>query len=137
MKKLLITVNGKRYEVDVEVVSDDDALEAAPMYPPTAYNVNPVASRPAPAAAPSAPRPAAKPVPLSAENKTLQSPMNGVMLEIPIKEGQAVKAKDVLLVMEAMKMKTNIACPFEAVIKTIHVKVGDTIEAGQALVTFE
>jgi len=133
MKKLMITVNGKRYEVDVEVVSDDETMEPQPLYPPTAYSINTPVATPRPAAAPAAAPRAQVP----ADAKSLQSPMNGVMLEIPIKEGQDVKMKDVLFVMEAMKMKTNVSCPFNAKVKTIHVKVGDTIESGQVLVTFE
>lgn len=135
MKKLLITVNGKRYEVDVEVVSDEDLSEPQPLYPPQTYSINtPVAQPRVAAPAPSAPSKAAQgPV----DAKSLQSPMNGVMLEIPISEGQEVKMKDVLFIMEAMKMKTNVSCPFNAKVKKIHVKVGDTIESGQVLVTFE
>jgi biotin carboxyl carrier protein len=72
-----------------------------------------------------------------ADKKTLTSPINGVILEIPVKEAQAVKQNDVLFVLEAMKMKTNISSPQTGKIKAIKVKVGDKIEAGQALLVFE
>jgi len=133
MKKLLITVNGKRYEVDVEVVSDEDMAEPQPLYPPQTYSINTPVAQPRVASPAPTPRAAQGPV----DAKSLQSPMNGVMLEIPISEGQEVKMKDVLFIMEAMKMKTNVSCPFNAKVKKIHVKVGDTIESGQVLVTFE
>jgi biotin carboxyl carrier protein len=130
MKKLLITVNGKRYEVDVEVVQDDDVIQAQPAFRPPVRTmdsyVTPV----------SAPLPT-KPKQSAADKKTLASPINGVVLEIPVKEGQAVKENDVLFVLEAMKMKTNISSPQTGKIKSIKVKVHDTIEAGQALLTFE
>jgi biotin carboxyl carrier protein len=129
MKKLLITVNGKRYEVDVEVVQDDDVVEAPAFRPPVrtmdSY-VTPVTT----------PLPG-KPKATTADKKTLTSPINGVILEIPVQEGQEVKENDILFILEAMKMKTNISSPQAGKIKSIRVKVGDTIEAGKTLLTFE
>lgn len=129
MKKLLITVNGKRYEVDVEVVQDDE-LESVPAPRPPARTmdsyVTPV----------TAPLPI-KHKPSSSESKTLTSPINGVVLEIPAKEGQTVKENDVLFILEAMKMKTNISSPRAGKIKSIKVKAGDTVESGKPLLTFE
>ncbi|MBI5473036.1 MAG: acetyl-CoA carboxylase biotin carboxyl carrier protein subunit [Ignavibacteriae bacterium] len=130
MKKLLITVNGKRYEVDVEVVQDDDAIQAQPPFRPPVRTMD---SYVTPVTTPLPP----KSKPSAAEKKTLASPINGVVLEIPVKEAQAVKENDVLFVLEAMKMKTNISSPQTGKIKSIKVKVGDTIEAGQALLMFE
>lgn len=129
MKKLLITVNGKRYEVDVEVVADDEVVEPQPFRPPVrtmdSY-VTPVTT-PLPTKQKGA----------TGDKKTLSSPINGVILEIPVKEGQTVKENDILLVLEAMKMKTNISSPHAGKIKSIKVKVGETIEAGKPLLTFE
>jgi biotin carboxyl carrier protein len=130
MKKLLITVNGKRYEVDVEVVQDDDAIEvqqAVRPIQPTATQVIPVKP------AGKAPKPKVK----AGDSKTLTSPINGVVLEIPIQEGQEVRESDILFVLEAMKMKTNISAPHAGKIKSIHVKLSESIEAGRALLTFE
>jgi biotin carboxyl carrier protein len=133
MKKLMITVNGKRYEVDVEVVQDDDAAEVqAPFHPP----VRTVNSYVTPVTAP-LPTPPSKGKTSGQDKKTLTSPINGVLLEIPVAEGQAVKHNDVLFVLEAMKMKTNISSPQTGKVKSIKVKVGDKIEAGQVLLTFE
>jgi glutaconyl-CoA/methylmalonyl-CoA decarboxylase subunit gamma len=129
MKKLLITVNGKRYEVDVEVVQDDDLMETPVSKPPVrtmdSY-VTPVTT----------PLPT-KPKGGGTDKKTLTSPINGVILEIPAKEGQTVKENDILFILEAMKMKTNISSPQTGKIKSIKVKVGETIEAGKPLLTFE
>jgi glutaconyl-CoA/methylmalonyl-CoA decarboxylase subunit gamma len=134
MKKLMITVNGKRYEVDVEVVQDDEVIENQPAFRPLprtmdSYITPPTAALPTPTPA--------KSKATGADKKTLTSPINGVILEIPVKEGQAVKQNDVLFVLEAMKMKTNISSPQTGKIKAIKVKVGDKIEAGQALLVFE
>lgn len=129
MKKLMITVNGKRYEVDVEVIEDDET----PDFPP-AKKMQPVNSYVTPVKTPvSGPRPKVK----TGDAKSLVSPINGVVLEIPVAAGQSVAVNDVLLILEAMKMKTNISSPHAGKIKAINVKVADTIEAGQVLMTFE
>lgn len=134
MKKLLITVSGKRYEVEVEVLHDDDAIEPqAAARPPARTGESPVAPLPPPPPAASAPKPKKS----AADKKSLTSPINGVVLEIPVREGDTVNQNDVLFILEAMKMKTNISSPQSGTIKTIKVKVGDKIEAGQILLAFE
>jgi glutaconyl-CoA/methylmalonyl-CoA decarboxylase subunit gamma len=136
MKKLLITVNGKRYEVDVEVVQDDELLESQSAFRPPSRTVDSYVTPPtAPVAVPTAGTP--KPKSTGADKKSLTSPINGVVLEIPVKDGDTVKQNDVLFVLEAMKMKTNISSPQNGKIKAVKVKVGDKIEAGQVLLSFE
>lgn len=134
MKKLRITINGKQYEVDVEVLQDDDLIESAPSYqsPPriTDWSLG------APAVAAPPPRPASKPRVSVGTTKTLTSPINGVVLDIPVSVGQEVKENEVLFVVEAMKMKTNISSPQSGKVATIEVKVHDSVEAGQILLTF-
>lgn len=132
MKKLMITVNGKRYEVDVEVVQDDDAdVYPAPRAPrPAESYVAPVAAPPpsAQARGPAAPS--------VGDKKSLASPVNGVILEIAAAEGKAVQQGDALFVLEAMKMKTTVSSPESGTISSIKVKTGDRVEAGQLLLTF-
>lgn len=130
MKKLMITVNGKRYEVDVEVIQDDELIETQPPFRPPSRTMDSYVT------------PVSAPLPTkskggAADKKSLTSPINGVVLEVPVKEGQPVKENDVLVVLEAMKMKTNIAAPHVGKIKAIKVKIGDKIETGQVLLTFE
>jgi biotin carboxyl carrier protein len=127
MKKLMITVNGKRYEVDVEVVADDEMIETQPAFRPPVRTMDSYVT------------PVTTPLPTKSkgDKKTLTSPINGVVLEIPVKEGQTVKENDVLFVLEAMKMKTNISSPQAGKVKAIKAKVGDRIEAGQVLLNFE
>ena len=130
MKRMLITVNGKRYEVEVEVLQDDDAGEAVAALRPPPRAVD---SYVTPPAMPAPPRPREG----AADPRTLTSPINGVVLEVPVQPGQAVKENDVLFVLEAMKMKTNIASPRAGTVQAVRVKVGDRIEAEQPLLTFE
>ena len=129
MKKLLITVNGKRYDVEVEVVQDAD-IPSCPL-------PQSLPSRPEPVAASSAaPQRAPAPKPSAFSGESLTSPINGVVLEIPITVGQSVMEKQPVLVLEAMKMKTKISSPHAGVIASINVAVGDTVETGQILLTY-
>lgn len=131
MKKLLITVNGKRYDVEVEVVQDAD-LPSCPL-------PQPLPSRPESVAAPtSSAAPQRTPVPKASalSDESLTSPINGVVLEIPITVGQSVMEKQPVLILEAMKMKTKISSPHAGVIASINVAVGDTVETGQILLTY-
>jgi biotin carboxyl carrier protein len=134
MKKLMITVNGKRYEVDVEVVHDDEVIEHQPAFRPPVRTVD---SYVTPVNAPIATPVSGRGKAASGDKKSLTSPINGVILEIPVKEGDTVKQNDILFILEAMKMKTNISSPQNGKIKAIKVKVSDKIEAGQVLLTFE
>lgn len=137
MKKLRITVNGKEYEVEVEILEDSDH-GAMPQMPFPAYNqgVAPVAP-PVAAPTPAAPRPKAAFKASSGSSNQLTSPMNGVVIEIPAAVGQTVKEGQVVVILEAMKMKTNIASSRDGVISEISIKVNDTVEAGQVLLSYE
>lgn len=137
MKKLRISVDGKKYDVEVEIIDDDDDkvlpsyyYQNIPQNLATQAPVQPVA----PVAAP--PRPKAS-APAPAGGNTLTSPINGVVLEIPAKAGQTVAENEVVIVLEAMKMKTNISSPSAGTINTIEVSLGDRVEAGQVLLTYK
>jgi biotin carboxyl carrier protein len=111
-KRLLITIDGKQYDVLVEVLDD--------------------AGRPAvPAPAPAAPAGA------SAGPGDIPSPLTGRVVAINVQVGQTVKAGDCVLVLEAMKMNTNVFAPRDGVVKAIKVAVGDAAEEGQPLMTLE
>lgn len=136
MKKLRISVDGKQYDVEVEILEDTDN-QVLPSYfnqsaMQSVQHAAPAAAAPAAAAAPKAKKPAA-----AATGNGLNSPINGVVLEIPVKVGQKVKSGDVVIVLEAMKMKTNISAPNDAEIASIEVNLSDRVETGQMLVTFK
>lgn len=128
--KLRITVDQKTYEVDVEVAEDDRA-PAAPSY---AYA--PAAPTAVPSAPPPLPRPAA-PEGAVSEDKVCRSPVAGVVVRVNAQAGQQIQANDPLLVLEAMKMETNITSPVAGKVKTINANVGDGVQVGQILVEFE
>lgn len=130
-KHLRITVEGKVYEVIVEDVSEDAGSTFYQM--PTAAASAPAPSAPAARPAPSSPAP----VGAAAGAKDKVAPLGGVIQEIPVREGDKVKAGDKVAVIEAMKMKTIIAADHDGTVKNIQVKVGDAVDAGQVLMTID
>jgi biotin carboxyl carrier protein len=134
MKKLRITVNGKAYEVDVEVLEDDELIETQPAFrSPIADVAAPVASTaPAPPQSSSARQRGSK-----GNSNALPSPINGTVLEIAAQAGQEVNVNEILFIIEAMKMKTNIASPRAGRIASIDVRVRDTVSTGQVLLTYQ
>ena len=130
--KYVATINGKKYEVEVEKLEAYKSLDrngvaapAAPVLPASA----PVQVAAAPAPAP-APAPAAAP----AGATTVEAPMPGKILNIKVSEGQAVKFGEVVVIMEAMKMETEIVAPADGTVSKILVKAGDSVDTGAALV---
>ena len=65
------------------------------------------------------------------------APMPGVVASVGVNAGQKVKAGDLLLTIEAMKMETGMHADRDAVVKTVHVQAGAQIEAKDLLVEFE
>ena len=85
---------------------------------------------PAPSAAP-APAPSAAP----AGGEVVSAPMPGLVLRIEVKEGQAVKKNQVVMVMEAMKMENEIFAPCDGTITKVSVTQGQQLTAGDPLMT--
>jgi len=127
--KLKITVHGVAYEVDVEVLDPGEGFPAA--VPP-----RPKVQKSSSDATPSTPAPpAASPAPSSAgDGGAVTSPIAGTIVEIKCKPGDSVTNGQILLVIEAMKMKTSIAAPTDGKVKAVPVAVGDTVREGQTLV---
>lgn len=71
----------------------------------------------------------------SGEGETIKAPLAGNIFKVVAKEGAAIKAGDVVLVMEAMKMETDIKAPKDGTVQSLHVKEGDAVTVGDALVT--
>ena len=129
--KLKITVDNKTYEVDVEATEP----EAVP--PPRGYVVQPAITRlPATASAPSAAPSAASGAPVN-EEKVCRSPINGVVIKVLAQPGQSIQPGDILLVLEAMKMETNITAPIGGKVVKVNVNVGDGVQGGQVVAEFE
>jgi biotin carboxyl carrier protein len=124
MKKFRINVNGKAYEVEVEEIGGSTVA--------TPSVVAPVATPAAPVATPAAPIKATEPTPAGAENVT--APMPGKIISIKVKVGQQVKAGDLILTLEAMKMENEIFCGAGGTVKDIRVSEGAAVNPGDVLV---
>lgn len=119
--KYVVTINGKQYDVEVEKVSGG--------YKPMSMGAK---------AAPAAPAPAApKAAPVSAGDNTVTSPMPGTILGVKVKEGDAVKAGQLVIILEAMKMENEIVAPADGVVASVAVKEGDTVETDATLVVLK
>ena len=72
---------------------------------------------------------------ISAE-ETLNAPLSGNIFKVLINEGDSVEAGDVVIIMEAMKMETEIRAVNAGVITNVHTKEGDSVAVGDALLSF-
>lgn len=87
------------------------------------------------AVTPASPAPAG---PANSESGTataLPAPLAGNVFQVPVSPGQSVAAGDVVIVLEAMKMETEIRASQAGTVSEIHVREGDAVNAGDALVT--
>jgi len=123
MKRLKVTVDGKVYEVDVEILDDG----GQPVYVPPARTV-PAASAASPASASSTGQKAAP-----AGAGEVPSPLSAVVVSVDVKEGDSVDEGDQLITLEAMKMNTLVTAPIAGGIEKILVAPGDAVEEGQGL----
>ena len=97
-----------------------------------------IAVQPAPAPAP-APKAAAAPAPVAkatagAGEHSVDAPMPGKIIKLVANEGQAVKAGDVLLILEAMKMQNEITADADGTVKKFNVAAGQSVKAHESLV---
>lgn len=124
MKKYNITVNGTTYAVEVE------DLGGAPA--PAAAYAAPAPAAPAPAAPAAPATPAA-----SAGAANITAPMPGTVLDIKVTEGQAVKAGDTVLILEAMKMENEIPAPSDGTVDKIVASKGSSVNSGDVLIALK
>ncbi len=121
MKNYTITVNGNVYDVTVEEGASTGAPVAAKA---------PAAPKAAPKAAPAAPKAAG-----GAGSVKIEAGAAGKVFKLEKKVGDAVKAGDPVVIIEAMKMEIPVVAPQDGTVASIDVAVGDAIEAGAVLAT--
>ncbi|MBM4423611.1 MAG: biotin/lipoyl-binding protein [Chloroflexi bacterium] len=142
-----VTVDGKMYEIDLEALaaqslysllidnqsyeafieSDDEGwrvLMRGDLY--EAKVVDERAARLAKSAGGAAPQ---------SGDFHLKAPMPGLVVSVPVGEGQAVKKGDILVILESMKMQNELKSPREGTVARVKVKGGDTVEQNQIMVT--
>ena len=103
--KLHIKIDDKTYEVEVE--------PAEPETPAAPHNLGGLNIGSAPLRVPAGPAPIAPPAESKPENeeKVCRSPVSGIVVRVAAQVGQSLQPGDILLVLEAMKMETNITTP--------------------------
>lgn len=116
--KLKVTVNGTEYDIDVEVEEEER------------QTLSPIVIGGGSLAAPTK---ATASVQASTANAVV-APLAGSVARILVNEGDAITSGQVLLVLEAMKMETEITAPHDGTVGSILVKAGDAVQGGQALI---
>lgn len=122
--KLKVTVNGTAYDVDVEVEEERPAATLG-----TFVFGNGAGG----AAVPAAPTNVSAP---ADEGKVLRAPISGTVTKIVAAAGATVEAGAVLLILEAMKMETEITAPVAGTVAEVSVAPGDAVQGGQILLTW-
>jgi len=130
--KLQISIDGKTYEAEVEVL-EDDAVPRQMNYGSSLPAPAPV--QPVPATAAQSHAPAAEET--ADEKKVCRSPVTGIVIKVNIEPGQSVQANEPIMVLEAMKMETNVSAHAAGKVKSVRVAKGDSVKVGQVLVEFE
>ena len=117
-----VTVNGASYKVEMDKPIAQSAPAAVSPAKPQNENNQVSAPAPAPAVAP------------AGSGKAVTSPLPGVIIEVSVKEGQAVKAGQKVAVIEAMKMENEIQAPSDGTVTAILVNKGDSVLEGAEIV---
>lgn len=119
MKKYVIKLNDKVYEVEMGEVGGAGTV----LTMPTHQQAAPTASAPAPAAAPTA-----------TGGETIISPMPGTIINVLVKAGDVVKRNQVLVVLEAMKMENEIVSPRDGTVISVSATKGGAVNVSEELV---
>lgn len=129
IKAYRVNVNGKVYEVEVEEITagGQQTVAAAPAPAPVAPKPAPVAPAPAPT-----PAPAPKAV---ATGEIVEAPMPGTIVDIKVKVGDTVKEGDLVAVIEAMKMETDLFSTKSGVVTAVNAGKGASVNTGDAIIT--
>ncbi len=122
-----LEVNGTPYEVEMDKPAPKMSAAPAPSVAPAKQSL----SRPAaPSVGPAAPA-------ASSKGSSVKSPLPGIIKDIKVKEGDAVKRGQTILILEAMKMENNINADKDGTVGTIKVNKGDSVLEGTDLITIE
>ena len=130
MTKYRIKLNGKVYEMEVELLGENGA--AQPVKAATASVVVPATVRETPE-----PQKVAATASPAGKGGAVTSPLQGTIIKLNAVNGDAVKAGQTILVLEAMKMQNDIVAPKEGTLSGLSVSVGENVKSGQILFVVE
>lgn len=118
--QLKVTVNGVAYDVEVEVEEEPQPTLGAIFMTGGGFSP-PAASAPKAGGA-------------AADGNSVQAPLSGTVARVLVEEGQDIEAGEVVIVLEAMKMETEITAPHAGTVSAILVSAGTAVTGGQVLV---
>lgn len=131
-----VRVNGKPYTIEIGKPNQSSPSATQPVAPvvQTAPTPAPKPAAPVPAPQPAPPK-AAPPAtgPVGGEGQRVTAPMPGKILSVAVSVGDAVKEKDTLCTLEAMKMEMSIAAPTAGTVREVRTQVGENVSYGDVL----
>ena len=130
--QLILTIDGNKYIVDVEVLEGEDIRTPDSFQALTSTIQSKQVVTPSPQ--PLAIQPVSDGLP---DNKVCRSPIAGIVQRVNVQVGQKLQVDDLLVVLEAMKMETNITAHSDGTVKKIMASQGEAVKSGQALIEFE
>lgn len=142
--KYKITVNNKSYEVEIEDINkrpvvafvDGDRFEVMPENADQAETRKEAGRKTESKTFNPNPAPAASSPNLALSGNTQTAPLPGTVIEVFVKAGDKVEAGQVILVIEAMKMKNSIRSVFSGIVGEVFVSTGQSVAHKQALIKF-
>jgi len=136
MKKLRITVNGKNYDVSVQVLEDDEQVGTGTGFlsplPQVSAPPRSPASMPSPLASPTPGTP-----PIKGDPNAILAPLAGTVQKVYVQTGSRVDAKAPVVLLDAMKMDTYIYAPRAGEVSEVSVSPGDGVQVGDCLIRYK
>ena len=128
--KLKITIEGKTYEAEVEILEDDETDHPYVPYTPApvSYTPPPISFTPSSAGAISNGLDG---------TQVCRSPVTGLVIQVNVQPGQDVQSNEVLMVVEAMKMENQVTATHAGKVKSVNVVPGNSVKVHQVLLEFE
>lgn len=127
--KLRITIEGKTYEAEVEILEDEDSEHPYVPYTPAPVSYS--------GSIPRAPAPIVFTDINDNGGKICRSPVTGLVIQVNVSPGQEVQSNDVLMVLEAMKMENQVTASHAGTVKSVNVAPGSSVKVQQVLLEFE
>lgn len=109
MKKYIVKLNGKEYEVEIEEAQAGAVPQA------------------------NEPHESSLPPQISDGGEVIIAPLPGVVLDMKVSSGDSVMKGQVLAILEAMKLENEIVAPIDGVVSIISVSKGQTVQTGDAM----
>lgn len=145
--KYIANINGKKYEIELERVEEYRPMTREEIIAPTVATAPikvavqaPVTSQPVVSPQPVNNTPASQPIstaPVSGGTSTVVAPLPGTILDIKVTPGTSVKAGQIVIIMEAMKMETEVVAATDGIVDSILVKKGDAVDTDATLITLK